>query len=81
MKRVLRSVLQTTIGLMTTLVLGGVAAPAAVADTVQGSYLVGGAQANAGVPFFGAGSKAQADGAWDFYQKSIGQPMSEWTNS
>ena len=81
MKRVLRRVLQTTIGLMTTLVLGGVAAPAAVADTVQGSYLVGGAQANAGVPFFGAGSKAQADGAWDFYQKSIGQPMSEWAKT
>ena len=37
MKRVLRRVLQTTVGLMATLVLGGVAAPTAVADTVQGS--------------------------------------------
>lgn len=81
MKRVLRRVLQTTVGLMATLVLGGVAAPTAVADTVQGSYLVGGAQANAGVPFFGAGSKAQADGAWDYYQKTIGQPMSEWAKT
>jgi hypothetical protein len=81
MKRVLRRMLQTTIGLMATLALGGVVAPAAIADTVQGSYLVGGAQANAGVPFFGAGSKAQADGAWDYYQKSIGQPMSEWAKT
>jgi hypothetical protein len=81
MKRVLRRVLQTTVGLMATIVLGGVAVPTAVADTVQGSYLVGGAQPNAGVPFFGAGSKAQADGAWDYYQKTIGQPMSDWAKT
>ena len=81
MKRVLRRVLQTTVGLMATIVLGGVAAPTAVADTVQGSYLVGGAQPSAGVPFFGAGSKAQADGAWDYYQKTIGQPMSDWAKT
>ena len=81
MKRVLRRVLQATVGLMATLVLGGVAAPTAAADTVQGSYLFGGAQANVGVPFFGAGSKAQADGAWDYYQKTIGQPMSEWAKT
>lgn len=81
MKRVFSSALRTTIALTTVLMLSGLSATSVIADTTQGSYLVGGAQPQAGVPFFSASSKAQADGAWDYYQKSIGQPMSEWAKT
>lgn len=81
MKRMLRSVLHTAIGLTAAVALAGLSLNAAAAETAQGAYLVGGASTQTGVPFFGAGSKVQADGAWDYYQKSIGQPMSEWART
>jgi len=81
MTRLLRSVLQVTVGLTAALALTAISDRLAHAQAVQGTYLAAGAQANAAIPFFGAGSKAQADGAWDYYQKSIGQPMSEWAKT
>ena len=53
----------------------------AFASEPQGKYLPTVAQPNPPFPFLQNGNLTQADGAWDFYQKNLGQSMSEWART
>jgi len=49
------------------------------ASETQGKYLADAAHPNPPFPFLQGANKTQADTAWDFYQKNMGQPMSKWS--
>ena len=51
---------------------------AASATPSMGVYLPTAQQPAPAFPFLQGGLKTQADGAWDFYQKTIGQPLSNF---
>ena len=52
-----------------------------VANDVQGKYLSTSAQPSSGFPFLQGANLTQADGAWQFYQQNMGQPMSTWAHT
>jgi hypothetical protein len=45
-----------------------------------GKYLPQSPQSTSGFPFLQGANKEQADQAWQFYQKNMGQPMSKWAH-
>jgi hypothetical protein len=49
-----------------------------LAQDRPGRYLPHAGQAAPAFPFLQGANKEQADAAWQFYQKNIGQPMTKW---
>lgn len=48
-------------------------------DVSMGKYLVPSARSDAAFPFLTGANKQQADTAWQFYQKNMGEPMKHWS--
>ncbi len=53
-------------------------APGALAQSAQATYLPPADKPVSAIPFLQGNKKTQADQAWQFYQKNMGQPMSQW---
>jgi len=73
-KKVVAAAALTVFGSMAAL---GVAS----ATQTQGKYLPTAQQSSPAFPFLQGALKSQADDAWGYYQKTIGQPLSSWAST
>lgn len=76
----LATVLVVVLASFLTLVSSGATAQGSSATDVQGKYLPTAAQPEPAFPFLQGPLLTQADTAWSFYQRTIGQPLSIWAS-
>lgn len=76
MNKIKRVVVASAVALFSSLTMVGTLS----ANEVQGKYLPTAAQPEPAFPFLQGALKTQADTAWSFYQRTIGQPLSIWAS-